>query len=259
MNKLIIVSLVILLAVVSACSIDEIETFSSEAYVYFPIENERLENIDDFGYLEKNYTFIFESEQAVSEKLYELPVKIAGAAIDKDRKIAFAVVDSLSSAKEGVHYELVSETESIIPAGVVDGTIKVMLLKTAEMDETMFDLAIKIIDSDDLKAGPQDAIIIKYSNFLLKPNWWNTWTLGEFTIAKCVLWLNFMGVDDGSDPWAVEPYIIWKKNNAGDDIPWANETARKQSVQMFVLWLEEGDENGDPYIDENGMDVVDTI
>lgn len=259
MNKIIIVSLIVVLAVFSACSIDEIDTFGSEAYVYFPIENERLETIDEYGYLEKNYTFIFEEEEAITEKVFELPVKLAGTTVDEDRTIAFEIVDSLSSAQEGVHYELLSETESIIPAGAVDGIIKVTLLKTAEMDETMFNLAIKIIDSDDLKAGPQDASVISYSNYLLKPNWWNSWFLGDFTVEKCVLWFEFMDVYDGSDPWAVEPYIIWKKNNAGEDIPWSNDTARKQSVQMFVLWLEEGDESGNPYIDENGMKVVDTI
>lgn len=260
-NKLKILCIAVLTLIVNACSIDEIEVFADVDYVYFPIANPILEVVDDNGYLEKHYTFVY-SNVGVNEEVFSLPIQLAGLPNTTDRNVSFQVNDEYSTAIEGTHFELLSANESFIPANQIDGNIRIKLLKTPEMANQNFKIAIDISDNEYLKAGPQGSCVLNVSDFLTKPSWWgisyNSF-LGEFTMKKCALWFKYMDVSYGVDPWEFEPYVKVSENSDGDIIYVADDSTRRQSVQAFVLWLMEGDENGDPYMDENGVLVTDTI
>lgn len=258
MSKIKILILIAMVAAISACSIDEIDVFGDADYVYFPIEDRVSDVVNDNGFLEMGYTFVFE-EESKHDIVYSMHVKMAGTPKPENRTISFHVVDSLSSATEGVHYELLPASESTIPAGEVNGEIKIKLLKTPEMNNSSVQLAITIIDNETLKAGAQPSASIEYSNFLLKPDWWITWYLGEFTVVKGVLWFEFMNVKNGENPWSVEPYIRYATDSDGNPVATLDQTAARQSVQRFVNWLQKGDQNGNPYVDENGNLVIDTF
>lgn len=259
MNKILKYGSLVLLMLISACTIDEIDTFGTTDYVYFSQEDMSSSVVDDNGYIVNSYTFIFEKDQSLNDKVYSLPVTLAGTAKNADRVISIEIIDSLSTAIEGTHFELVEASQNIIPSGSTKGMVNIRLIRTPEMDENIFSLALNIIDNDQLKAGPMISASINYSNYFLKPDWWDSYKLGTYSIVKGTLWMRFMGAIDGTNPWSVEPYIRWVENGEGEQIAIADDTSRQQSVQMFALWLDEGDENGDPYYDENGIKVVDTI
>ncbi len=262
MKKIAILSIVFFSLTYISCKVDEIDTFGQDDYVYFPFltDAQNEEEQDENGLMRREFTFALETDQALTQKEFSVLVNIAGTTKPVDRYISYQVIDSLTTAVEGTHYELLPETASVIPANSAQGVFSLKALKTPEMDSEIFRLAIKIVDNQDLKAGATSGTIISLSNIFDKPIWWRSWLgLGEFTQTKGRLWFEFMGVTDGSNPWDVEPYIAWVDYGSGTLQRVDNVPARHESIRLFALWLAEGDENGDPYIDENGELVLDTF
>lgn len=262
MKRIIFFSIIIATAFFISCNTDEIDVFGEQDYVYFNIDDNYGALRDDNGFIKMQCSFALNPDKTITEMIYQLPIKVAGLPQGYNRPVTFEVVDSLTTAVQGEHYSLLQESDSQISEGETEGVMQIKVLKTPEMDDEIFKLAIKIVDNENLKAGPEPLVIVSLSNTYDKPSWWSSWgPLKSFTRVKCGLWLEYMEVSDGSNPWDVEPYIYYIDDQNGDGLPdkRTNESAQYESVRLFIEWLKKGDENGNPYIDENGQLVVDTF
>lgn len=265
MKKILIYFTIILCTAFNACTIDEIDTFSTEDYAYFDIDDQEGKLIGDYGYILQQYTFALESDQNTTEKTVTYPVTFAGSPKSNDRYVSVVVIDSLTTATEGLHFDLMSDSENIIPAGEMIGKMALKVYKTEDMDTERYQIALNIVDNDLINAGPKKKLLLTVSNQFEKPNWWydDPWSneyIGEYTVTKCRLWMIFHDVLDGSDPWGKEPYVKWTYSYWSEKYIWVPVSSKRlESIRLFALWLAEGDENGDPYIDENGIEVLSTL
>ncbi|MDE5422864.1 DUF4843 domain-containing protein [Ancylomarina sp. DW003] len=246
MKKINLIMVALLFHGLFSCTQDDTMTYGDLNYIYF--EEEAVDGVFPSTY----FSFVFE-EDALTEKMLELPVIAAGKLAENDRLFSYQIVDSLTTAVEGVHFTI-DPASQIMPANAVEGNLLVKLLKTADMETVEYKLGLEIVSSDLFTAEMSTVMEISFSNFFAEPDWWYDGSyynpsLGAFTQVKGLLWLEFMGVTDGSNPWAVPPFI----NEWG----YGERAKRQLSRESFIRWLEVSP--GAPYYDENGELVLDTL
>lgn len=246
-----IITIILLVLVFFSCSKDEIDTYGDTNYIFF-------EKIGEDGeYPVQDFTFVFENE-TIMEKIVEIPVTYTGRFYGTDRDFSIEVVDSLTTATEGVHFVIENKDGQKIEKNTEGGNALIKVLRTEDMTEDVFQIGIRLVENNAFKIGQNNTILLNISDLFNEPDWWPVQNgfssnLGSFTVVKATLWLKFMGVTDGSDPWAVEPYGY--TNEYGSISP--VEAERKSSVVSFINWLSESE--GAPYYDENGTLVLLTI
>lgn len=256
MKKIFAVVLCAIALVQVSCSTDEIDLFDSNDYVYFNIKN-------DDGTVDstKSFTFTF-LDASVKDTIYEMPVKFLGRFKDKDTQFEWKVVDSLSTAQAGVHYKLLDANKQFIPAKSSEGKANIQLIRTADMKSKSYVVTLQLVENGNFKVGPLDQIKIKISDQLVKPDWWVYTTyvryLGTYSPTKLLLWLEFMGVRDGSDPFETDKYVYYADRGTGNFI-YKNykDSEIKSTTLAFMHWLREVKNN--PYDEDLKMPVAESL
>ncbi len=202
----------------------------------------------------------FRNPELVSDTTF-LPVAVAGRLSDKDRKIAWSIVDS-GDAVEGVDFKVL---DAFIPANSREGGIVVELfrknaagkylhVKFRLEDNGIFGVNYPLIalsSTDDTPTSTID-MKIKWTDGLQPPTpWWNydhvsTNTMlygefGSFSVRKLFVFTDILGV-----PWET----IYNPDGTGNML-----FARTGSVygQLLYKWLVRYEmQNGSPYLDEDG-------
>ena len=220
----------------ASCKKDTLMFFDDNNYLYVNLTKETTQ-----VYPQRSFTFTFAAE-SMKEKLFQVPVKFAGRLSDKDRSFKVSVIDTLTTAVNGEDFEIVSDDQKIL-AGQSEGFIELKLKRTAKMKTATYTIAFKIEDNENFKSGQQPIAKVLVSDRLIKPEWWvaqHVRLLGTYSNLKCLLWLEYMKVNDGTDPWAA-PYYMGLTFN----VLTINEAKAKSSVLSFKNWLRT--EKGDPY------------
>lgn len=226
-----------------SCSTDEVDVFDNHNYISFNYDVK-----DEATIPSTSFTFTF-SDVSVKEKTFEIPVTYAGRFTDKDMPFTWQVADNESTAVEGVHYKIDSQIAQIIPANQNNGTAKITLIRTEDMKEKSLELTLQLIENEYFKVGPVSQVKIIITDQLVKPDWW-TYTynryMGNYSPTKLRLWLEFMKIEDGSDPFENEKYIIWLDYGTGNFI-YKNykDSEIITTVMSFKNWLHEEKDN--PY------------
>lgn len=117
-----------------SCSTDEVDVFDNHNYISF-----NFDVTDEATAPSTSFTFTF-SDASVKEKTFEVPVTYAGRFVDTDMPFTWQVVSDESTAVEGVHYKIDSQTAQIIPANKNNGVAKITLLRTEDMKDKSFEL-----------------------------------------------------------------------------------------------------------------------
>lgn len=247
------IALLLLVLLAASCSEDEIKTFDPNNYVYFD-----MNLVKDQNYAELSYTFLFEQELETKE--FKIPVKILGRYPDKERTFKITYVDSLTTAKEGVHFTIDNNSQKI-EAGKSEGFAILTLHRTAEMDEKEFEVMLKITDDGEMLPGHKTYLKVKVSNLFMMPDWWPVhgpyygWLLntphpsslsyyfGIYTEQKCLLLLEYKNMTDASDPWADN--MMHFTNWDGTKYSEVSEGVVRSDIAAFKKWLK--NEKGDPY------------
>lgn len=246
-----------LLIVVFSCSKDEITTYRGENYIYFEDE------VDDEGeYPSTYFTFLFEDD-LVAETTIEIPVLIAGEMVDEDRIFAVDVIDTLTTAIEGTHF-VIDPDSQMIAANATGGNLVVKLLRTEDMQDVEYTIGIKVVANNNFIPAFSEVYTLRISDFLSEPDWWYPWTsyagingyypyIGEFTVTKCLLWMEYIGIMDGSDP--IAEYRVRQSSSTGY---WLYEDAPVYALMFgFENWL--AAHPNAPLYDENGDLVLNTL
>lgn len=242
-----ILSLIILASLLASCSTDDVELFNNHNYLSFESSS-------------MSYTFTFDADNVKSVDL-EIPVVYAGRYNSSNVNFAIAAIPEKSTAKEGIQYKMKSNDEQIINANTNSGKASITLLRTDSMKEKSYTLKLAIVENQNFKPGPADTITINITDRLIKPDWW-TYSpynryLGTYTATKLRLFLEFMKVTDGSDPFDKDPYIQWLDYGTGNFI-YKNyrDSEVKPKIMEFRQWLIK--EKGNP-MDENDKPVSETL
>ncbi len=249
--------ILLLLVFVLSCSKDEITEYRGVNYVYFEDE------VNDEGeYPSKYFTFLFEDE-STTEKLIEIPVLVSGAMSDIDRLFKVEIIDTLTTAVENTHYVMDPDMQ-LVGNNSTGGNLIVRILRTADMKDTEYTLGLKVVANDNFTPAFSQVYVLRFSDFLAQPDWWYPWTryaglngsypyIGEFTVTKCLLWMEYNGVMDGTNP--IAQHISRFNPSVGE---WQYNDAPVDAIIFgFRKWLENHPDA--PLYDENGDLVVNTL
>lgn len=112
----------------------------------------------------------------------DVPVQILGFTSPNDRQVKVEVVKELTTAAEGTHFELLP---CRIPAGQIGSIQKVVVHKTADLEQKEVYMALKIVDSPDLVVGPANErnYQIILTDRLTKPSDWLRY-FGDYSEVK---------------------------------------------------------------------------
>lgn len=256
MKPLIYLLLTVAVFFAGSCSTDEVDVFDNHNYISF-----NFNATDEATVPSTSFTFTF-SDASVKEKVFEIPVTYAGRFVDTDMPFTWQVVGDESTAVEGVHYKIDSQTAQTIPANKNNGVAKITLLRTEDMKDKSFELTLQLTDNDYFKAGPVNRVKIIVTDQLVKPDWWNYTVydryMGSYSPTKLRLWLEFMKVEDGSNPFETDKYIQWLDYGTGNYI-YKNYKSSEviTTIMSFKNWLYE--EKGNPYDEDLQKPVAQSL
>lgn len=123
----------------------------------------------NFEFKSEIYSFTKNEENTY---LYEAPILIMGNVSDHDRVVEIeAVADSITTAPEDL-YEI---HKGIIKANESEGIVSILLKNAPVLDTKTVSLKIRILDSEDILAGNEEAIehVVSWNNQIKMPKrWW---------------------------------------------------------------------------------------
>lgn len=162
---------VLVAAALASCTNEDYKLYDTtqKDSVFFEYRNQKNELKSEF-----DYTFGFDIAQVHT---FELPVTLMGVPKDKDREIKIETAPEETTMVEDTHYTI---ENNIIPAGAVNGVVKINLLrdKDPELTQKSFTLRIRVAENDDLKSVGDTDFTITYSD--IRPNgrplWWTTYS-----------------------------------------------------------------------------------
>lgn len=183
--------------------------------------------------------------------------------LSEDRLFTVEIVDSLTTAIEDTHF-IINPDSQIIAGDSTGGMFIIDLLKTDDMLETEYTLGIKLSYNDEFSPAFSKVYCLRFSDFLAEPDWWYPYTnyawlggsypyIGEFSVEKCLLWMEYNDLFDGTDPLA--EYVLRYNSYTGY---WLYDNAPSYALMYgFTNWLEAHPDA--PLYDENGDLIVNTL
>ncbi len=231
----------------TACSTDEIDVFDSHNYLSFSSQS-------------LSYTFAFDGDETQSAD-FDIPMTYAGRYNDKDVTFSVVAVPEKSTAVEGTHYKMSDAKDMVIKANTNKGNLTLKLFRTEDMKTGNDTLVLAVKANDHFLPGPVDTMKVVITDRIIKPDWW-TYTvydryLGSYTELKLKLFLEFMGVKDGSDPFDTDEYVQWLDYGTGNYIYKSfKDWEVKPKVMEFRQWLLV--DMGNP-TDTDGKPVAETL
>lgn len=152
---------------VSGCQKDEIMTFDiSDAGVVFPGAGDGAtykgyNSSDKTYYINESFLNVPLGQQ---NYVVDIPVRVSGVDVNNDRFVNYRLIAEETTAKES-QYEI---SEAKIPAGEQYGYIRFILTRDEALDTMSVNVALELIDSEDLKVGSIEykKAVLNWSNML---------------------------------------------------------------------------------------------
>ena len=197
----------------ASCSQDEFITYDgSKSGIYF----QRVASTDLSGtpltYTDSIVVSFTQYKAEVTETNVKVPVNVMGNPVDRDRHFSVVVNKELSTAQEGVHFEL-DQTNCVIPAGEVSTTLPVKIKRTEDLLKSKVRLVLELQDNEEftveLKSykntaswnetgkelcGSQFKVV--FSDMITMTYWWDWFGydyFGEWSVIKETLLNQLMG------------------------------------------------------------------
>ncbi|WP_378962845.1 DUF4843 domain-containing protein [Pedobacter jamesrossensis] len=257
---------------------------------YSSLDNVYLQYLDKSGNQDTttiSYSFAYNPSLA-NDTLW-VPIVVTGPRVSHSRQFVLGIVDSLTTAVKGTHYEALKSSYTL-PAD--SGKVKIPLIIKNNDDALAtksVTLGIRTLAGGDFSADlPIDLRSKKiiFSNRLEKPAWWIYWEsqLGEYGRIKHQLFLissgtvdlvdmskpnayleiprtlyyieNFRAFLKDPETWIVKNpskgYLLTKKADGSGDYDFYNEAtpAKRYTLKYFALV------NGYFFIDESGKQII---
>lgn len=225
MNKIFI----IILAFISllSCQEENLKPYSGDNYIYFTKENT------------DSIAFSFAYDATLTKSIVDIPVEIISGIRDFDREYKVVFLADESTAIEGQHFTKLEGLQTIKAGNIVD-TLRLEVLKTADIENKVVEAVFKIVDSGDFLAGfpSRSKARVQITNKLVQPAWWNDWHissgLGAYSNKKYRLFIQVTG-----------EYDLDYQNK--DDM---NYSEMRSLLLQFKYWLE-----ANPQTEDDGSEM----
>lgn len=177
-----------------ACKKEETPLFDTTENVYFDFTpNDANDKTDSLL-----YSFAYFPDKG--EDTVYIPVRISGFRVASDRAFILATVDSTTTAVASVHYQPLKR-EYIMPADSGVCMVPLILINKDTLLKTKtltIGLTLKPTRELGVAFSLQNKGIVKFSNRLEKPTWWNAWAgeLGEYSRVKHELFIRVAGTTE---------------------------------------------------------------
>ena len=161
-----------------------------------------------------------------------VPVMILGFSEDRYRIVNIVEDSEKTTAVAENDYEILP---CRIPAGKVSDSARIVLKRTDKLDNQTLCVAIKITDSEDLSAGPDNTYRIFFTNQLVQPANWPT-QFGKYSVVKHQFCIEVLGVGDycsWNDHQTITYYLrqlteaLLRYNNEHPDNPLTDEDGER--------------------------------
>jgi len=262
----------------------------NEMLPYISYDNVYLLYLDDKGNQDTTtLSYSFAYRPGLAQDTIWVPIIVSGPRVSHSRQFVLTVVDSVTTAIKGIHYEPLKPFYTL-PADSGTFKIPVVLKNTDDALATKsVRLGFSTISGGDFQANLPLALRSKkviFSSRLEKPSWWIYWEsqLGEYGRIKHQLFLISSGTVDlvnSSKPnayleiprtlyyienfriflkdpanWIArnpdKGYVLTKKTDGSNDYDFYSQSSpgKKYTLKYFALV------NGYFFIDESGKQII---
>lgn len=236
------------ICLLAGCTKNEVPAYSDLDKVYFYESRSGINGVLDI-LEELSYSFATKSD-ALTEGRLEIKVRLQGRVDpERDRVVRAEVIADSTTAVEGTHYRL---EEGVIKAGEYEGVLPLIFYRTPDMKTEIFQIKLRMADSDDLKAGLEESsnIRVLVSDLLIKPSDWERnlqLFFGEYSPNKYRFMINTLGIENFVALGSYEEPTEGKYTSAQFNL---------FAYQLREAYKKHREENGPIYMDDNAEPKV---
>lgn len=190
---------------------------TDSSYIYFALPNNTVGATRELYRDSLDFSFAFEPEESREEKVLNIPIKVAGMALNRDREVSFEIVN------EGTTIDLtkIQMGKAIIKADSVTGSLTLNVKNYPALRNDIFTLNLRLLPNDEFKIGNEfnKKMRLKISDQLVEPTWWRVWVrvLGPYYYEVYQKWIEiyYPGADPSPEFYNPTqnpgPWYSWKR------------------------------------------------
>ena len=183
------------------------------------------------SYGNDSIVYSFALHPNVEEDIVKVPLKLFGYASSQDREVGVEVIESESTAKEGVDFVI---EQKRMEANAYKDSLIVKIKKSAEVETKDLVVKLRLCGNDLFAAAPIDAETFRIilTSKLTEPT---GWPFGDYSVIKHKFVIQTIGIATGYEKWSTSDRI------------------RYQGILTQALYEYNKAHPNDPLKDENGM------
>lgn len=183
------------------------------------------------SYGNDSIVYSFALHPNVEEDIVKVPMKLFGYASSQDREVGVEVIESESTAKEGVDFVI---EQKRMEANAYKDSLIVKIKKSAEVETKDLVVKLRLCGNDLFAAAPIDAesFRIILTSKLTEPT---GWPFGDYSVIKHKFVIQTIGIATGYEKWSTSDRI------------------RYQGILTQALYEYNKAHPNDPLKDEDGM------
>lgn len=169
------------------------------------------ENLASVGFVYSSYgndsiVYSFALHPNVEEDIVKVPLKLIGYASSQDREIGVEVVESESTARQGIDYVI---EQKKIEANAYTDSLIIKIKKSAEVESQDLTVKFRLCGNDLFAAAPINAETFRVilTSQLAKPT---GWPFGDYSVIKHKFVIQTLGIATGYEKWSTSDMIRYK-------------------------------------------------
>lgn len=183
------------------------------------------------SYGNDSIVYSFALHPNVEEDIVKVPIKLFGYAASQDREVGVEVIESESTAKDGVDFVI---EQKRMEANAYKDSLIVKIKKSAEVETKDLVVKLRLCGNDLFAAAPIDteSFRIILTSQLTEPT---GWPFGDYSVIKHKFVIQTIGIATGYEKWSI------------------SDSIRYQGILTQALYEYNKAHPNDPLKDEDGM------
>lgn len=202
-----------------ACSTSDESMYEGSSSIYFDLSGNEIDSIV--------YSF---AKTTDTSHIIEIPLEIAGYAVDYDREFLVVVDKDLSTAEEGKHFEALNSSY-ILPKDEFTTVLPLTVYSTDKLlDSVVVDVVLRLVPNDDFPNNFSDRQLarIRVSNMLSKPSMWDvvygrkyfgTWSKTKYKLILQICEIDDLPPYNGPNRYLLKGYGMKMQNYFRENYP----------------------------------------
>ena len=158
------------------------------------------------SYGNDSIVYSFALHPNVEEDIVKVPMKLFGYAASQDREVGVEVIESESTAKDGVDFVI---EQKRMEANAYKDSLIVKIKKSAEVETKDLVVKLRLCGNDLFAAAPIDAETFRIilTSQLTEPT---GWPFGDYSVIKHKFVIQTIGIATGYEKWSISDSIRYK-------------------------------------------------